>query len=493
MKRFLSIVLAILMLFSSMTLLFSCKDKEEEDEKASGNEGQAMKDDGSIFYERAQVSDGLGEYDFGGRPFRIITHYEGEFHVPEDKRNQGNLITDAKFARNETVEKRFNANIELTYSGTYAQVSEYASKTILAASDEFDLIMGMAIDTGSLVLKDLFLNWYDIENVDFSKPWWSNSNSNELTVDGVCPLAVSDFNQSAITSTFCYAFNKNLAESYELGNLYDVVLDGKWTFDYLYELIDGVYVDNGNDVRDSGDFYGLAHGNGSSLNTYLWSFDNPICQKDEDGIPELAIKTDKINGIFSDVYDLIYNTGAVYFEADAASGASYPTDMFLAKKAIFVPTTLLSCSSKEFRDFEDDYGILPYPKYDENQTNYYTMADGFHTVLAVPKTVKDTEFVGTMVEALSAESWKTVTPTYYEIALKTRYLRDNESKEVLDLIIEGTTYDFGYIYDGWGGFAFSLQRLVSAGNSNFESHYNQNRPNARARYKKIVKAFSKLG
>ena len=112
--------------------------------------------------------------------------------------------------------------------------------------------------------------------------------------------------------------------------------------------------------------------------------------------------------------------------------------------------------------------------------------------MAIPKTVKDTKFVGTIVEALSAETWKTVTPTFYEIALKTRYLRDSESKEVLDIIIDGRTFDFGYIYDGWQGFAFALQLMMKDANNNFESYYTKRVGSARYRYKSIVKAFAKI-
>ena len=491
MKRIISTVLALMMLVSSATLLFSCTGGDKEDGSGANYEEKKYEED-SIFYERSLVSDDLVTEDFGGREFRIVTHQPAEFNIPEEERNQGDLMKDAKFARNNAVEGRFNVKLTLAYTGTYSECSDYVSKTVLAGSDEFDLLMGMAIDTGSLVLKKLFLNWYDIENVNFDKPWWAESNKDELTVDGKCPIAISDFNFSSITSTYCYAFNKNLAASYEMGNLYEIALDGKWTFDKVLELVKGIYVDDGNDKRDMNDFYGMAHSNGSPINTYLWSFDNPVCKKDEDGVPQISIKTDKINNIVSDIYDLIYNTGGVYYDGDAVSGTSYPYELFLAKKCIFVPIGLGSCSGEDFRNFEDEYGILPYPKYDENQQEYHTMADGYHTVLAVPKTVKDTAFVGKIVEALSAETWKTVVPTFYEIALKTRYLRDSESKEVLDIVINGRVFDFGYIYDGFQGFSFTLQRMIAAGNNNFESQYTRVHSGARYRYKSIVKAFAKI-
>ena len=55
---------------------------------------------------------------------------------------------------------------------------------------------------------------------------------------------------------------------------------------------------------------------------------------------------------------------------------------------------------------EDDYSILPYPKWDEAQENYYTMVDGGHQIQAVPLTTKNLERAGTILEALNAESYQ---------------------------------------------------------------------------------------
>ncbi|MBR5460691.1 MAG: hypothetical protein IKV53_07445 [Clostridia bacterium] len=490
MKRILCMLMALLMLVSSMTLLFSCK-KEEENESKTEQGGQAV-DDGSIFYERSLVSDNLPEKDYGGRKFRIVTHIKDEVEVKEEDRNQGKLLVDAKFARNQAVENRFNVELEVVYSATYLEVGDYVSKTVLSGSDEFDLLLGMSINTGSMVTKKLFLNWYDIEHVDFSKPWWADSTVNELTVADKCPIAISDLNFTAITSTYCMLFNKDLAASYELGNIYKLVLDGKWTFDKLQEMVKDIYVDDGNDIRDENDFYGFYHDHGSCLNTYLWSFDNPICKKDADGIPQIVVKTDKIDSIVSGLYDFLNNTNGVYYNTQYYNEKGISYKRFLERKSIFCTSGLSSPTGEGLRDFEDDYGILPYPKYDESQEKYMTMADGIHTVLAVPKTVKDTEFVGIITEALSAETWKTVTPTLYEIALKTRYLRDSESKEVMDLVIDGRAFDFGYVYGGSQGFTFMLQSMMADGKSNFSSYYDSRYKMARTQYKSIVKAFEKI-
>ncbi|MBR5459934.1 MAG: hypothetical protein IKV53_03630 [Clostridia bacterium] len=491
MKRVLSLILAILMLVSASALLFSC-DKEKKENNNETSSSGAVVDDGSIFYERSLVSDDLPEKDYGGRDFRVVIHDLKDIYIPEEEKNKGDLIKDAKLARNEKVENRFNVKIKVVYNGTYGEVSDYVSKTVLAGNDEFDLLMGMAVSTGGLVQKNLFLNWYNIEHVNFDKPWWAESNKTDLTYNGKCPLAVSDLNFSSLTSTYCMLFNKNLAASYELGDIYGIVLDGKWTYDKLHEMVKDIYVDDGNDTRDESDFYGLAHANGSCVNTYLWAFDNPVCAKNAEGVPQIAIKTDKINSIVTDIYDMFYNTEGVYFDGKLSNEKALSGDIFYSKRAIFTTGSIGAPTTERFRNFEDDIGIIPYPKYDENQTEYYTMADGFHTILAVPKTCRDTAFVGMITEALSAESWKTLTPTLYEIALKTRYLRDNESKEIMDIIINGRTFDFGYIYDNWQGYSFTLEFMMRDGMSNFESYYNKQYATARMQYKLIVKAFDKL-
>lgn len=483
MKRFLSLSLALVILMTSVSVLFSCnKDKDEDNGK--GTEIKKY-DEESLFYERSLVEDGLDEKDYGGRVFRIAA-VTGE--IPSDKavRNQGNLIVDAKFDRNQAVEDRFNVKVEVVYSSDYVSLGSYAEKTILSGSDEFDLLIGQVLHTANSVTKNLYLNWYDIEHIDFSKPWWFETTSTNLSYNDKAILAISHLNHSAVSGVYCMFFNKNLATSYEMGDLYGLVLDGKWTFDALTEMVKDVYVDNGDDVRDENDFYGLTLNAGTGLNAFLWAFDNPICTKDADGKPAITLKSDKIDTIINDIYDMCYNTNGVFY--DKTKKVS-PSDLFYSKRAIFMQNGLDEATTDKLRNFDDDYGILPMPKHSETQSKYLTMVGGHHSVMAIPKTVKDTEFVGRMIEALSAESWKTVTPTLYEIALRTRYLRDSESKEIMDIIINNVVFDFGYVYNT--GFSYVVENMMSEGNNNFQSYYTKNFTNARYKLKQVLKAFDK--
>jgi hypothetical protein len=91
---------------------------------------------------------------------------------------------------------------------------------------------------------------------------------------------------------------------------------------------------------------------------------------------------------------------------------------------------------------EVEFGIIPYPKYDEAQPNYVSRVE-YYMAMQVPVTNPDLERAGVMLEALNGESAKTIIPAYYEIALKSKYARDDDSAQMLDLIFNTLVVDIG--------------------------------------------------
>ena len=96
---------------------------------------------------------------------------------------------------------------------------------------------------------------------------------------------------------------------------------------------------------------------------------------------------------------------------------------------------------------EDSYGVLPYPKYDEAQENYYTSSRSTHNAFLMPVTCPEPEMAAAVLEALSASNYTKVLPNYFELALKTKYSADSETSEIFDIIHDSMVLDFGYTYD----------------------------------------------
>ena len=94
------------------------------------------------------------------------------------------------------------------------------------------------------------------------------------------------------------------------------------------------------------------------------------------------------------------------------------------------------------------YGIVPVPKLDETQDGYYSYAHDTMTAYGIPLTVvgDELEMVGAFLEAMGSESYRTLTPAYYELALKTKYVSDEQSVKMLDDIVNNFYVDAGVLY-----------------------------------------------
>ena len=61
--------------------------------------------------------------------------------------------------------------------------------------------------------------------------------------------------------------------------------------------------------------------------------------------------------------------------------------------------------------------------------------------MSVPKTNSDLERTGIILEALARESSDTVIPAYYDVTLKNKLLRDDDSVKMLDIIFGNRKLD----------------------------------------------------
>ena len=108
----------------------------------------------------------------------------------------------------------------------------------------------------------------------------------------------------------------------------------------------------------------------------------------------------------------------------------------------------MACVTR-MRNSTTDFGLIPFPKYELAQENYYhfvhkTAGKG----VCIPTTQSDPEMAGLIIEAMAAKSVGTVTEAYYDKALTYKYMRDEESAEMLDIIQAGAYFDFADAFYG---------------------------------------------
>ena len=113
---------------------------------------------------------------------------------------------------------------------------------------------------------------------------------------------------------------------------------------------------------------------------------------------------------------------------------------------------------RNLRDLNIDFGVLPMPKLDEDQDGYYNMMNEAMTHIVVPSTITNPDKVGFILEALAANSGD-ITEAYYETCIESKYARDEESIEMLEIASDNIVFDLGFIYN-WGNLALDIRTEI---------------------------------
>lgn len=280
----------------------------------------------------------------------------------------------------------------------------------------------------------------DVPYLDFTSPWWSESMINELAVNDRLYFASGEASLGVVKGMMCFYFNKDLVTDLQLDDPYELVTNGSWTLDKFGEMAAQAYNDiNGDSAIDPGDRFGFIIANENHASNFLNSSELRVTRMNDDGIPEMALGEEKVVDLVSRLSTIMTDPGsAVVFDGKTEYSA-----VFEEGRALF--STGEFSNAANFRDMTFDFGVIPYPKYDENQTEYYTTARSTYSCFGIPITADKTNCAA-VLEAMASESYYQVTPAYYEKALKVKYSRDDISSQMFDLIRDGVVYDFGTVF-----------------------------------------------
>ena len=144
-----------------------------------------------------------------------------------------------------------------------------------------------------------------------------------------------------------------------------------------------------------------------------------------------------------------------------------------------------------FGDMQDDYGIVPYPKWTEDQERFYNPTSGGS--LALPLSCStDLERVCVIKEALAVESYKKVVPAVYNTMFANKYLRDSESYEMFNLIRQGLVYEALWTWGEGSDLVYALPNLMAQKSSDLSSYYEKRRKSTEKTINKFVEKVLEL-
>ena len=444
--RAISLVLA----FSVLLVAASCGGTGTPDVTTSKEPDQTEVTESFDKYGRTIIPHGIpDDLDFGGVEINCLVRDDPQFSIDFGVESQnGDIVNDAVFNRNAKVEEeigvKFNIITAPTTNTTSSEaVGDLLRQAVMAGDTSYDLCAFYQIYGATLGMDGLLLNVNDLKYLDFSKPWWNQDFANELTYKNQLYYTVGSMNLSVTSSLMGVFFNQTKVIDYhkDYDFLYKLVYDGKWTIDEFTSLVKDVYTDlNGNSTADDGDFFGLVmvEDDPGPWNSALGI---RLCTKDSNGTPQLSFYNERAVTAYEKLYSLYRKTEGVYF---GAKGYDYKT-AFADGRSLFAVCALGSAET-HLRDMKDGYGLLPMPKLDENQESYYNSARDSSNLTGIATNCANPDAVAAALELMNYYSYLDVTPAYFEVAMKTKYLADSDSANMFDMILDGVRVDFGEIY-----------------------------------------------
>ena len=493
MKRAILIALILSIFYGSA----SCADNPDGSDLAKAPETSQNSE--GITSDETETEPVLPEgLDFEGTTVNILCRtgdmleWTNEMFVETD---DGDIVNSAVYERNRSVEELLNIEFNfIERDGNYDKAQEFMNtirSSINAGDNEFDLIAGYRHFMPQLAVEGYFYNLNNVPYLNFDQPWWKGNFTSELTIDGKLHFMAGDIGNSMLKCMLVMFYNKDLAADWKLEDIYDIVLDGRWTIDKAIELSQTVSQDlNGDSQLDmENDLFSFCT---NHVQEYFDVFANSFTSIGDSGFPEFSFNNEKSVDIVNKLYKLLYEAGgAVPYDMSTSVSWAEGLELFVENRLLIWSHCLGYAES--MRDMENDFAVIPYFKWDESQSEYLTATQNNFSILSIAVNCQNIEAVGAATEALAAESYRTVTPAYYEIALGTKYTRDELSKQMLEIIRNGVTFNFGTVYSIQLNNIYSVMAdIMSQKSTDFTSYYASHESQWQNSLDAIITAYKEL-
>nr|MBQ4318212.1 hypothetical protein [Clostridia bacterium] len=201
----------------------------------------------------------------------------------------GDIVEDAVYNRNRAVESKLNIKLNvITPSDTNSGIQNELNKAVSAGDDLYDAAYTTSDNMSANIVNGYYLNLKDIDTVQLGEAWWDPAFNDVLELNNKylyqasSPLHLMAFDMSIA----CY-FNKDMFVEKGLTIPYDLVREGKWTYDEMMKIIKAGINLNGDDKFDKSQkgnsTFGIATFAGWA--GVLTVASDSVVGKDSDGVP----------------------------------------------------------------------------------------------------------------------------------------------------------------------------------------------------------------
>ena len=445
MKKFLALLLVVAMM---LTMLVACNDKNPDgSQETQGNKPSNKPSNGE---EAFDITTLLPESLNYGKT-EVVVCVRGGYgrEIGTEKEHNGQPLDEEFVDRTGRTEERLNVSLTIDeVEQEYTDAIATMRNAIRYNESKWDIIVGWSPRLPQLAAEGLFYNLLNFDYFDSTNIWWSQSLARELTVNDRMFMATGDVSKNYMDSAHAVFFNTRIAKGMDMdySTFYRTVSEGKWTFDELLRVSKDGNLDMDGQGISKGDQVGLL-----IQTTWLQAFYaaagvNLIPNNGVDR-PQLTINVTALEQVWGKLETLLNAPSTFYVET--ATVKLEPNNdyarYFTQGKALFL-VQRLTVLTDYATEMADGFGVLPMPKYDEAQTNYYTQLHACE-LWGIPVDAKNPEMSSAVMTSMGYDSHEVVLIPHFEKLLKTRYVKDSESGYMIDTIYYNIYMNFDSIYN----------------------------------------------
>ncbi|MBQ7983852.1 MAG: hypothetical protein IJ302_09785 [Clostridia bacterium] len=403
----------------------------------------------------------------------------------------GDPLNDAIYQRNRAVSEELNITIELYSLSALGEVSNEFRKLVMAAEDVVDLGMINAQGLPNLMGTGALVDLLTLPNIDFSHSWWDQNSRAELTMLDKMYAVTGDISLYISFAPISYFFNKQLVETLGLEDPYTLVREGQWTLDKAIALsAEAAHDLNGDGTMTIDDRYGMLC-ESNTLTYAVHACGVSLTDKDADGLPVLNVDVERATALTETMVPFM-NDKNVTLMSNYQSGYNNTftelfMPMFRENRALFFSNQLLV--ALDLRNMDADFGILPPPKLDETQEDYMcSINDHWGTFIVMPVTNTEYEMTGHVVESMGFWGQQLIKPAFIDTTVRDKALRDEDSSEMIDIILNNRVYDLASFYN-WGSINTMFASLATSPNKQYASELARIEKKTKALIEKTITAL----
>ena len=466
-KKILTLLLSVIMVASVVLFVASCSGnnekpettaavttasrtdtttKQEQDETTTAEvtEEDITTETESTALTGREKMPGYEDVDFGGFDFLISSNCDGDDSWEDGKdfwveSLSNDSVNDAVYDRNDVMHNQYNCTISVDSGGKdngfNADVASGGGKYI-GATKLYGPIKSYVSGTYYNLLK---------LDVDFTQSYFDQNYINSFAINGKLFNIVGDWSICTFKGAWIVYFNKNVYESkFSETDIYQMVRDRQWTWDAMENMMETVKNDVNGDQEytfsegSDADILGFISTDQNAQGFYFATGERTVTVSPDRTTLVAAVPTQK----GADVIDKMIH----FLNVESYLMTGYTS----VQTALQNGTTLFGGEVldvlRRMANAEDlRIGILPLPLYDENQEEYHCYVNR-HAVspLAIPTSFKDVQVISDFLTLFAYHSSMIVRPAFIN-TYKYTYTSDEESAEMLDIILNSRVYDQGYL------------------------------------------------